>query len=96
MSSIDRRTFDAILASALTAHGIAPRGASGIPLDQMASIATRVRKDLDAVGATPNDFHYCVDWMIPEILDKSMTREGQELAISELGKGFGMRIAFPS
>ena len=95
-AKIDRPIFDAILASALTAHGIDPLGTRGIPFDKMVSIAAHVRKDLETLGVSPDDFHQCVDWMLPEILDRSMTREGQQLAISELGKGLGLKIAFPS
>jgi hypothetical protein len=62
----------------------------------MASIARHVRLELERDGVTADQLHDCLDWMIPEILDRSMTEESQRLAIAEPGRGFGFQISRPS
>jgi len=93
---LDRLAFKEILEAVLQAHDIDPAGAGSVPLEKMASIARHVRLELEPNGVAEDQLHDCLDWMIPEILDRSMTEDGQGMAIAELGKGFGFKISSPS
>ena len=93
---LNRQIFNEILSAVLKAHDVDPAGAGPVPLEKMASIARHVRLELEKTGLTSEQLHGCLDWLLPEILDRSMTEAGQKMAIAELGKGLGFAISWPS
>lgn len=93
---LDRQTLHEILTAVLKAHDIDPASTGPVPFEKMASIARHVRLELERTGVTDDQLHDCLDWLIPEILDRSMTEASQRMAIAELGKGLGFNISRPS
>ena len=96
MSDSDREAFNNTLAAVLKAHGVDPAGTGPVPFEKMESIGRQLRLELERKGVTREQMHERLDWLLPEILDKSMTAAGRNLAIEKLGKGLGFKIIWPS
>ena len=91
----NREAFNNALVEILKAHGVDPAGAGPVPFEKMESIGRQLRLELEKKGVTREQMHNILDWLLPEILDKSMTDAGENLAIENLGKGLGFKIIWP-
>lgn len=94
--SIDQNTFNRILHAAMRAHDVDPEGSGGVPFDKMPLIAADVRDQIDRIGITDDELHTCFNWLLPEVMDRSMTPAGVQMAVAALGKGFGFKITLPN
>ena len=83
-----KRTFcEYMITNVLARHGINPR-VQPVPMDVMTPLARDVRQELDRVGAGGEDLDTCFDLLVAEVLDKTMTAAGQQMAVDRLAAGF--------
>lgn len=93
---MDRKSFETIIREALTGNGVDPDGAGPVPIEKMTAIARDARAALEGFHPSQDDVHHCLDALLAEVMDKSMTEEGRKLALDNIGNGFGMKIVRPN
>ena len=94
--AIDRKSFETIIRQALTRNGFDPNDTGCVPFEKMAAIARDVRAALEGLRPSQDDVHNCLDALVAEVMDKSMTEAGRKMAIESLGAGFGMKVSWPN
>lgn len=97
VGGLTRKTFDELLHRVLARHGVDPKGTSPVPFDEMTLIGRAVRQELDYRRIeSENDLRQCFEWLLEQVLDRSMTPAGRKMAIGQLAAGFRLQIVWPS
>ena len=94
MNSIDPSRFSPALGDVLRAHGVDPHGDGPVPIESMDSISRDV--GLSLAVKTLEERYECLNLLIPEVLDRSMTGEGRRIAMAALANGLGLSAGRPS
>jgi len=84
---LNRTTWQYMISNVLARRGINPR-VQPVPIEVMTPLARDVRQELDRVGAGGDDLDACFDLLVAEVLDKTMTPAGQQMAVDRLAAGF--------
>ena len=93
---MDRKSFETIIRQALAGNGVDPDSTGSVPFEKMTAIARDSRAALERLHPSQDDVHNCLDALVAEVMDKSMTEAGRKLAIETLSSGFGMKVTWPN